>query len=440
MSRLVHFVEYLPINSRTVFLILFFHLSITSFGQKKCGTADYITLIHGNGRLGNEQKFEEWLGQKIESQKGQPSMGRTAADEYEIQVVVHVVHNGETIGQGTNIPDAQILSQIEVLNLDFKRLNSDANQTPSEFTGVAGSMNIEFVLAQFDPQGNTTNGINRVKGPKTEWTMEDDEQLKALSYWNANNYLNIWICNLTEYAGYTQFPVSTLAGLENSSSNPLTDGIVIQYSAFGSSDHGSFNLEYGLDKGRTTTHEVGHFFGLRHTWGDQANCDGTDYVSDTPPQAESTTGCPSHPLLQCPSENPRAAMFQNFLDLTNDACMNLFTKGQVVRMRTVLENSPRRASLLSATVPVASRKFEKLFSPNGDGVNDYWRWNDYNKYEGCKLAIFNRFGKMVFEMNTYDGSWDGRAMDGQVLEEEAYFYVISCTGSPDVTGGVRIVR
>ncbi len=175
-----------------------------------------------------------------------------------------------------------------------------------EFIPVAGNMDIEFVLAQLDPGGNPTNGINRVKGTKANWNMSDDEQLKALSYWNANNYLNIWICNLTDFAGYTQFPVSTLPGLENSSTNPLTDGIVIWYRAFGSSDYGTFNLDNGLNKGRTATHEVGHFFGLRHIWGDQSNCRGTDYVSDTPPQSSSTSGCPSHPQPQCPSENPRA--------------------------------------------------------------------------------------------------------------------------------------
>jgi hypothetical protein len=192
--------------------------------------------------------------------------GRSANDYYEVQVVVHVVHNGEAAGQGSNISDAQIQSQIEVLNLDFNRLNIDAGNTPSEFVPLAGSMNIKFVLARYDPQGNATNGITRVVGTEPSWGIEDDEQLKSLSYWNANNYLNIWVCNLTEYAGYTQFPVSTLPGLENSSANPLTDGIVIRYSAFGSSDHGNFNLDKGLDKGRTTTHEVGHFFGLRHTW------------------------------------------------------------------------------------------------------------------------------------------------------------------------------
>ena len=436
----MYFLKFLPINTRTAFLFLLFHSSFTCIAQLRCGTYEYTTLRHGNFQKENEQKFEEWLEKKIDRRIDQTSIGRTAIDYYEVQVVVHVIHNGETIGQGTNISTEQIMSQLDVLNLDFNRLNNDATNTPTEFTTVAGRMNIKFALAQHDPQGNTTNGINRVQGPKPDWIMGDDKELKALSYWNANNYLNIWVCNLTDVAGYTQFPVSTLPGLENTSSNPLTDGIVIRYHAFGSSDYGSFNLDYGLDKGRTTTHEVGHFLGLRHIWGDGADCNGTDYVGDTPPQSKSSTNCPVHPQLQCPAENPRPAMFQNFLDLTNDECMNLFTKGQVIRMQTVLENSPRRASLLSATVITGGRQFEKLFSPNGDGVNDYWKWNDYDKYEGCKLAVFNRFGKLVYEKNTYDGSWDGRTMDGQVLEEEAYFYIITCTGSPDVTGGVRIVR
>jgi len=427
-------------KDRIAFLLLLLHLPMISICQQRCGATDYRRLLERTHHLESEPKFEEWLDEKIRSQKHQPSMGREAALEYEVQVVVHVIHNGEAIGQGSNISEAQILSQIEVLNLDFKRLNVDAVDTPAEFVPVAGQMDIEFVLAQFDPQGNPTNGINRVKGSKTIWSMADDTQLKALSYWNANNYINIWVCNLADYAGYTQFPVSTLPGLENSSTNPLTDGIVIFYRAFGSSDFGNFNLDNGLDKGRTTTHEIGHFFGLRHIWGDQSNCNGTDYVIDTPPQSGSTPGCPNHPQLQCPSGSPRPAMFQNYLDLTDDDCMNLFTKGQIVRLRTVLENSPRRASLLQTSPQIAGRQFEKIFSPNDDGVNDYWKWNDYTKYSACKVTIFNRFGKLVYEKNTYDGSWDGKAMDGRVLEEEAYFYIISCAGSPDVTGGVRIVR
>jgi len=440
MSRIARFPEYLTMKGRIALLLLLSVLPLISICQQRCGTMYYRSLQEKTRPLESEQKFEEWLQQKQGSLKLQAPTGREAAIEYEVPIVIHVIHNGEPIGLGSNISEEQILSQLEVLNLDFKRLNTDAGDTPPEFVPVAGSMDIEFMLAELDPAGNPTNGINRVRGPKPNWNMEDDVQLKSLSYWDANSYLNIWICNLNDFAGYSQFPVSTLPGLENSSTDPLTDGIVVKYTAFGSSDYGNFNLGLGLDKGRTATHEMGHFFGLRHIWGDESNCDGNDYVSDTPSQSGSTSGCPSHPQLQCPSASPRPAMFQNYLDLTDDACLNLFTKGQIVRMRTVLENSPRRASLLQTSPQVAGRQFEKIFSPNDDGINDYWKWSEYDKYSGCKVTVFNRFGRLVYEMKTYDGSWDGRAMDGRALEEEAYFYIISCTGSPDVTGGVRIVR
>ncbi|MBA4057661.1 MAG: hypothetical protein C0490_23305, partial [Marivirga sp.] len=384
---------------------------------------------------------EDWIKKKLSAENKERATGREKVLSYRVQVVVHVVHNGEVVGQGLNISDAQIMSQLSVLNEDFNRLNADAASTPEEFQPVAGSMNIEFILAQQTPDGLATNGINRVKGTRTTWTMSTDDELKSLSYWDANNYLNIWVCNITDYIAYAQFPISTLPGLENSSTNRLTDGIIISHNVFGSSDYGNFNLDTRFNKGRTLTHEVGHFFGLRHTWGDEDNCEGTDYVHDTPPQSESTTGCPDKPFKQCPANDPRNVMFQNFLDLTHDACMNLFTVGQVNRMRTVLENSPRRASLLLPFNPLnESHLADKLFSPNGDGVNDYWKWYDYNTYQGCKLTIFNRFGKSVFNMTSYDGSWDGRSSDGQVLEEEGYYYVLSCDGKNDITGGVRIIR
>jgi hypothetical protein len=148
-----------------------------------------------------------------------------------------------------------------------------------------------------------------------------------------------------ELVGYAQLPESTLPGLENSSNNAQTDGVVIWYKSVGSIDDGPFVLDPQFNKGRTVTHEVGHFFGLRHIWGDDSgSCSGTDYVNDTPNQGSSNNGCPSHPKESCSV----TMMFQNFMDYTDDACMNLFTAEQVTRMNTVIENSPRRASLLAS--------------------------------------------------------------------------------------------
>ncbi len=419
-------------------------LCIINFAQSqdRCGTVEYTRQLKKNGFLHeSDEQFEQWLNEKIQKQKKDGKEKRTQISSHKIPVVVHIIHNGEAVGVGTNLSDAQVFSQLEVLNKDFRRLNRDAVNTPPEFQPVAGTSSIEFLLAQTDPNGMPTTGINRVLGSKPEYTIADNIELTSQSYWPAENYLNIWVCQLTDRYGFTQFPVSTLPGLENSSQNRLTDGVIISFEVFGSSDYGNFPLHPIYSKGRTATHEIGHFFGLRHMWGDVSNCQGTDYVDDTPPQAYETIGCPPHPQKECPLSDPVNKMFQNFLDYTDDVCMNLFTQGQVDRMITVLENCPRRASLLLPLSPIQPEwQFPKIFSPNGDGINDFWRWTNTLQYDGCKLIVYNRFGKAVYEITSYDNSWDGRSNTGQPLEEDAYYFIIKCDSQKDITGAVRIVR
>jgi len=340
-----------PIINLRFLLVLFLFSSWTLVAQDRCGTVPYEKLIHGNNGLQKRQQFEQWIEEKV-NEKNDRAVFRTNST-YVIPVVVHVVHNGEPVGTGTNISDAQILSQIEVLNRDFNRTNPDQVNTPAVFQSVAGSLDVQFVLAKQDPDGFATNGIVRVRGPKNGYTIGDAFELKSASYWPAENYLNIWVCNLTDLIGYAQFPEIALPGNDFASSNRLTDGVVIRSRAFGSDDFGSFNLQSPYTKGRTTTHEIGHFLGLRHIWGDDNGaCSGTDYVSDTPNQANATQTCPVHPTA---SSCGPVIMFQNYMDYTDDACMNLFTAMQAARMTTVLENATRRASLLvspGATEPV----------------------------------------------------------------------------------------
>lgn len=324
------------------FLLL---ISFSSLGQDRCGTVEYtLKLIQQKKISETPEKFEEWLKTTTSARKRRNQRLSTAT--YQVPVVVHVIHNGEPIGTGTNISDEQILSQIAVLNRDYKRLNTDASNTPAEFLPVADAFDIEFVLAKQNPEGLATTGIVRTEGTQTGWTMADNYKLKALSYWPAEDYLNLWVCNLTDYLGYAQFPISNLPPLENSSTNRLTDGVVIAYQTFGSTEDGAFDLDPHYNKGRTATHEIGHFFGLRHIWGDDSGaCGGNgDYVSDTPDQSNNTSGCPSMARTTCSVH----AMYQNYMDYTDDACMSLFTTGQVGRMTTVIENSIRRASLLTS--------------------------------------------------------------------------------------------
>src|SRR5690606_10085186 len=128
--------------------------------------------------------FEKWLTTKI-SRLAVNEQARQQAGPYQIPVVIHIIHNGEPVGVGANITEAQVLSQLRVLNEDFRRENADATNTPPEFANLAGSMDIEFVLAKQDPEGQATTGILRVNGGRSSWTMNNNYLLKSLSYWPA---------------------------------------------------------------------------------------------------------------------------------------------------------------------------------------------------------------------------------------------------------------
>ncbi|MEK6781576.1 MAG: M43 family zinc metalloprotease [Bacteroidota bacterium] len=333
---------------KIVVVLIILSTVLTVSAQERCATVEYKKLQQQNNpKHESEDQFEEWIQQKLIEHKSKSNNSeRTNSSPSIIPVVVHIIHNGEPVGTGTNIPDAQVFSQIDVLNKDYQRLNADSSQTPQEFQSVAGIFEVQFVLAKQDPEGLPATGIVRVKGTKTGWNLADDAELKSLSYWNSNDYLNIWVTNIVDaggFIGYAKFPISTLPELSNSPNDPFTDGVVIHYDAFGSADDGPFILDPKFNKGRTATHEIGHFFGLYHIWGDDdGGCSGDDYVTDTPNQGDNYNGeCPVHPQVSCGSND----MFQNYMDYTNDDCMNIFTGGQVGRMVIVLQNSPRRATL-----------------------------------------------------------------------------------------------
>lgn len=340
-------------------VFIFLTGTINLVAQDRCATVsshEYIQKQFGLPETTTD--FEAWVQQKIaerelksKSKITAPYLVQATQATYKIPVVVHVIHNGEAIGVGANVSDARILSQIKILNDDFNRLNADKIKTPAAFEALAGSMDIEFVLAKSAPDGKATNGIVRVNGGRSSWSVTLDPtlaELKSKSYWNSANYLNLWVTHLSDnYIGLAQYPTLTtgVSGLNGLGERlATTDGVVIDYTAFGL---GSQDPSYNL--GRTVTHEVAHFFGLRHIWGDESSCGADDFVTDTPMQGSASIDyCPVAGTIKtdaCTTTSP-GVMYQNFMDYTDDACMNLFTVGQVVRMQTILQNNAHRASLL----------------------------------------------------------------------------------------------
>ena len=296
-------------------------------------------------RLAKRAELEKLIQNYLENRKN----GRTAADEViRIPVVVHVVHDQDVNSIGglnnPNISDEQIRSQIEVLNEDYNRIPGTLGFNTNPLSAEA---NIQFFLADFDPDGRFTTGITRTRyTQKSSFNpFSDDLLLANIIHWPTDKYLNIWTCRLTNsYLGIAQFPsTDKVQGLDTANEpNDLTDGVVIDFRYFGKKTGAISSRIYNL--GRTTTHEVAHWLGLIHTWGD-TEC-GTDYCPDTPPTEgpNRTTVC-QEKFSTCNGVRYRN-MIENYLDYSPDSCMNIFTKDQVGRMRAVLALSPRRASMV----------------------------------------------------------------------------------------------
>ncbi len=252
-----------------------------------------------------------------------PLIGRTGCTE--IPTVVHVVY--KTNAQ--NISDAQVKSQIDVLNADFRKKNADVSSVPAPFAPRVADARVQFALATTDPSGSATNGITRTKTTKDSFS--DDDGVKSAATggadpWPADKYLNIWVCQLGGgLLGYAQFPGGPAA----------TDGVVILHSAFGTTG----TAAAPFDLGRSATHEVGHWLNLRHIWGDDGTgCSGDDFVADTPNQGGPNFGTPAFPTVSC-GNAPNGDMFMNYMDYVDDVAMFMFTADQVTRMQATLDSA-----------------------------------------------------------------------------------------------------
>ncbi len=307
----------------TLIVLVFFASGSLMAQKRNCASMENLEFRKANDPALTKrmQDIEQFTSQKIQELSTQKIVGNVIT----IPVVVHVLYRNAT----ENISVAQIQSQLDVLNEDFRRTNLDADNVWSQ----AADTQIEFCLVTVDPNGNATTGITRKSTTRRNWGTNDDMKSTAtggVNPWDTSQYLNMWVVpqmlrsNGDTILGYAQFPGGAAA----------TDGCVMSYNYFGRT--GAVSAPF--DGGRTTTHEIGHYLNLRHIWGD-SNC-GNDFVSDTPTHQTSNSGCPAG-RTSCGSVD----MYQNYMDYSNDVCMNLFTTGQKNRMRAVLAAGGARRSL-----------------------------------------------------------------------------------------------
>lgn len=338
--------------------------------QQGCGSFDYQqAALRGAPALkANMDAVEQFIRQKLSAQETILQQRGEHLTLITVPVVVHILYNSTS----DNITDQLVKNQIELLNQCFRRLNADSVNTPDRFKALAADCDIEFKLAITDPRKMATTGIVRKYTPVTKWEGDDKMKFSAEAgddAWDPKNYLNIWVCNLNRLLGYSSFPDGPVE----------KDGVVLSFGGF---------------RAKTIVHETGHWLGLRHIWGDD-NC-GDDFVYDTPRQSTFTGGCPSGIRLSCGS-GAAGDMYMNYMDITSDACTNLFTEGQKLRMRILFEPGGSRYGILT------SYALRKPLVSGTPIVDEMPKWFYANVYPNPTVA------EITIDLS-YDVRWIGKTV------------------------------
>lgn len=377
---------------RTILLGLFLFPVLHLTAQRQCATQEYFQFLTANTQTAKSIREAETMGQRMSAQTSSSVNKLSAEYIIRIPVVVHVLYNSAS----QNISEAQVKSQLDALNRDFRKMNADTINTPLAFKPFAADVQIEFELATADPKGRATNGIVRKATGVQYWQMDDKIKFSAQGgddAWDSRYYLNIWVGNTRSLLGYSSV-VGAPANI---------DGVVINTTAFG-----TLGMSGDYNKGRTAVHEVGHWLGLKHIWGD-TYC-GDDGIADTPNQSGFTSSCPTGIRKSSCSTNAAGDMYMNYMDFTYDACLNLFTLGQKERMRSYFAEGAYRYSFLFSkglsnpwtegeslpeeTVPVAAPGFLKLY-PNPATTELLLDFEYDPSWVGKELRILNMNGIVI---------------------------------------------
>lgn len=378
--------------------------------EKRCSTNEYLEhKFEAHPEL-KEQRAQ--MKQKLEALVENNKFRTNADGNLVIPVVIHIVY--ETNGQ--NLPESRINSQMQTLNDDYNMLNEDLDEVPSEFEDVVASVGIEFCLAKTDPNGAATNGILRVPTEVDGFSIGLDDIKHTADggsdAWDTDRYLNIWVGDITSgLLGYATPP---------GAANSAEDGVVINWTNFGTTNAAQYN------RGRTATHEVGHYFNLNHIWGD-GPCFADDDVDDTPTQGTEYYGKPSYPQTSCNTSD----MFMNFMDYVDDEAMHMFTAGQKVRMLAALNGA--RSELLDNNLALCAfplsvdedrfvSQFELYPNPNSGILNIRYEANDT---QDLHLYMTDMLGKRVYDETVADfnGSYE-KQMNVDHLPKGVYLFVV----------------
>jgi hypothetical protein len=408
-------------------LILLFPL--VTFGQRNCATKQLH--IKNNGG-------QDLLPLELNAISENNLRVSTPDAIIKIPVVVHVVYRTAT----QNISDQQIQTQIDVLNADFRLANTDKTKIPSYFLGVAADANIEFCLASKNPSGNATTGIVRTSTSLTQVGDIVTEKVKQLSTgWDRTKYLNIWVCEIEQGGGILGYAVVAQDG--QSSGNK--DGVVIDYRYFGTIGTGASDPDF--NKGRTATHEIGHYFGLDHIWGDDEGsfneCQGSDFVNDTPNQSDDTGGCPTGVYSDLCAPNANGRMYQNFMDYTEDACMVMFTAGQKTRMLNAIETYrvglKTSATTKCSTTALVYNNYNPLsYDIYPNVTKDFANISIFSPQSiDVQLSIFDSKGMLVQSKTINFNDFSNSKIDISALPQGIYFIKLQ---QGDKVGTSKIVK